>query len=100
MNMTIGRVECVRSDCTCVVEFKEGIKRHGRIYFCHACADDHESGSGWDHVGCTGRNWRTKWSRPAAGSTRRRCQVLFATCAAHPHQLHGTVIQRKAVSFA
>ena len=53
MSVTIDRVKCACSDCVCVVDVEQGVKRDSRIYCGDACADHHPAGAGCQHAGCT-----------------------------------------------
>ncbi len=52
MSVTIEQVKCACSDCVCVVDVEQGIKKDGRIYCCDECADHHTAGAGCNHAGC------------------------------------------------
>jgi len=50
--VTVTQQKCACSDCVCVINISDALKKDGQNFCSEACANGHDSGSGCDHQGC------------------------------------------------
>ncbi|MBC6404909.1 MAG: metallothionein [Rhodospirillales bacterium] len=50
--VTVTQQKCACTDCVCVVNVQDAVKKGGRNYCSQACAEGHAKGAGCEHAGC------------------------------------------------
>jgi hypothetical protein len=50
--LTVTLQKCACSDCVCIVNIDDAIKKERQNYCSETCADGHNTGDGCGHAGC------------------------------------------------
>ncbi len=51
--VNVTQQKCACTDCVCIVNVNDAVKKDDRNYCSESCAEGHKGGSGCEHQGCS-----------------------------------------------